>query len=87
MTSQPDDFTGAFNKAAHAIDLDTLRWRKARRSESGACVEIARAGELVAIRDSKAPKGPVLLYTPEEWWAFLDGARGGEFDDIIPHLG
>jgi Domain of unknown function (DUF397) len=35
---------------------------------------------MVAIRDSKDPKGAVLRYTPEEWDAFLDGAKKGEFD-------
>jgi hypothetical protein len=37
---------------------------------------------MVAIRDSKDPSGPVLVYTPAEWHAFLHGAKTGEFDDL-----
>lgn len=37
---------------------------------------------MIAIRDSKNPAGPVLMYTPAELSAFLDGAKKGEFDDL-----
>jgi hypothetical protein len=37
---------------------------------------------MVAVRDSKDPDGPVLLYTRAEWRAFLHGAKAGEFDDL-----
>jgi hypothetical protein len=37
---------------------------------------------MVAVRDSKHPNGPVLTYTAAEWYAFLDGAKKGEFDDL-----
>lgn len=61
-----------------------LAWRKARSSMGGgACVELAPVGGLVAIRDSKDPFGPVLRYTAAEWNAFLDGAKKGEFDDLV----
>jgi hypothetical protein len=61
-----------------------LTWRKARRSlGGGACVEIASVRGGAAVRDSKDPEGPVLLYTAAEWAAFLDGARNGEFDDVV----
>jgi hypothetical protein len=69
--------------------LGDLRWRKARKSASGGCVEVAPApAGMVAVRDSKDPGGPVLLYTPVEWDAFLDGVKRGEFDDLIePQIG
>jgi hypothetical protein len=38
---------------------------------------------MVAMRDSKDPGGPVLVYTRAEWLAFLDGAKKGEFDGLI----
>jgi hypothetical protein len=45
-------------------------------------VEVARQGDNVVVRDSKlAPQGPVLTYTPEEWFAFVEGVKAGEFDD------
>lgn len=34
----------------------------------------------VALRDSKDPTGPVLVFTSAEWAAFLAGAKDGEFD-------
>jgi Domain of unknown function (DUF397) len=61
----------------------SLAWRKARLSTTnGSCVEIASAAGKVAVRDSKDPSGPVLVYTPAEFSAFLDGAKKGEFDDL-----
>lgn len=61
-----------------------LHWRKASRSlGAGACVEVAPAAGGVAVRDSKDPHGPILLYTPAEWSAFLHGAKTGEFDDVL----
>jgi hypothetical protein len=64
-------------------EFGSLDWRKAQRSiNNGACVELARAGGMIAIRDSKDPAGPVLRYTRDEWHAFLDGAKNGEFDDL-----
>jgi hypothetical protein len=59
-------------------------WRKALSSvANGACVELASADGMVAVRDSKDPGGPILRYTAAEWRAFLDGAKKGEFDDLI----
>jgi hypothetical protein len=66
-------------------DLNGARlvWRKAQLStNNGACVEVASVVGKVALRDSKDPSGPILVYTPEEWGAFLDGAKKGEFDDL-----
>jgi len=58
-------------------------WRKAKSSVgNGACVELAPIDGMVVLRDSKDPAGPVLRYTAAEWHAFLDGAKGGEFDNL-----
>ncbi|WP_352244292.1 DUF397 domain-containing protein [Microtetraspora sp. NBRC 13810] len=35
---------------------------------------------IIAVRDSKNPQGPALVFTPGEWKAFLKGANQGEFD-------
>jgi hypothetical protein len=43
-------------------------------------VEIAFVGQATAVRDSKNPNGPALIFTPAEWDAFVGGAKDGEFD-------
>jgi uncharacterized protein DUF397 len=66
--------------------LGEVSWRKATASNpSGDCVEVAAlAGGEVAMRNSREPDGPALVYTPAEIAAFLAGAKAGEFDDLTP---
>jgi hypothetical protein len=66
--------------------LPALTWQKSRRSNpSGNCVEMARLpdGRGVAVRNSRDPDGPVLIYTLEEIAALLAGVRDGDFDNLI----
>jgi hypothetical protein len=42
-------------------------------------VEVARLPDLVAIRDSTDPDGPVLSFSPDVWRGFLSSIRAGEF--------
>jgi hypothetical protein len=37
----------------------------------------------VALRNSRDPHGPTLVYTRAEISAFLRGAKAGEFDDLL----
>ena len=60
-----------------------LPWRKATRSGAGGCVIVAPYEGGVAVSDSKSPDSAVLLYTPTEWDAFLDGIKKGEFDHVV----
>ena len=64
--------------------LGTVNWRKSQASNPrGDCVELAKlAGGAVAVRHSRNPSGPALVYTSAEIAAFLDGAKAGEFDDL-----
>lgn len=56
-------------------------WQKATKSNTnGACVEVRVQSEIIEVRDTKDPKGPVLGFTAQEWDAFLDGAKRGQFD-------
>ncbi|QYC45238.1 hypothetical protein Nocox_38440 [Nonomuraea coxensis DSM 45129] len=56
-------------------------WFKATFSDNGGgCVEVAFHADLVLVRDSKDPHGPVLRFTVPEWDAFLCGVYAGEFD-------
>lgn len=62
-------------------DLSRAHWRKSSHSSAnGACVEIAETSDLIAVRDSKDPAGPKLVFTAPEWEAFAAGVRDGEFD-------
>jgi Domain of unknown function (DUF397) len=60
-------------------DLTRAEWRKASYSgdNGGACVEVARnLPGVVAVRDSKDPHGPALVFTPADWDAFTAVGKG-----------
>ena len=63
-------------------DWTRVTWKKSTRSNgSGDCVEMACLSDgSSAVRDSKYPDGPVLMFTPSAWGAFIGGAKDGEFD-------
>jgi hypothetical protein len=61
-------------------NLPRYQWRKSTYTLKGACVEVAFVGRSVLLRDSKRPSGAVLEFSAEEWTAFLEGVRNGEFD-------
>ena len=68
-----------------AAELSGALWRKSSISDSrGACVELARlgAGEF-AVRNSRNPDGPALIYTRAEIAALIEGVKLGEFDDLL----
>jgi hypothetical protein len=58
-------------------------WRTSTYSDGLQCVELAAIDGDVAVRDSKDPGGPVLHFTRGEMLAFLQGAKAGEFDDLV----
>ncbi|HBW18110.1 MAG: DUF397 domain-containing protein [Streptosporangiaceae bacterium] len=65
-----------------AAALTGVTWVKSQRSgpTGGNCVEIAfLAGGEVAMRNSRHPAGPALIFTRAEWDAFIGGALDGEF--------
>jgi hypothetical protein len=68
-----------------ANELCDVTWRKSRHSNSqGTCVELAGLpGGDVAVRNSRHPDSPALIYTPAEIDAFIRGAKDGEFDDLL----
>lgn len=67
-----------------ASTLDA-RWVKSRHSNAeGNCVEVAPLSDgAIALRNSRDPDGPALVYTAAEVAAFLAGAKDGEFDHLV----
>jgi Domain of unknown function (DUF397) len=65
------------------IDLSHAIWRKSSFSNGsgGNCVEVAsNLPGVIAVRDSKNTDGPALIFTPNEWRAFIQGLRVGALD-------
>ena len=63
------------------MDLTTAKWRKSSYSNAngGQCVEVARnLPGVVAVRDSKDPGGPELIFKPDQWAAFISGIKAGD---------
>jgi len=76
------DIQSAGAHKGYEIDLTHAHWRKSTRSGAYGdnCVEVAFIDEAIAVRDSKDTTGSVLVFTRDEWDAFVVGAKDGEFD-------
>jgi len=48
------------------------------------CVEVARKKRGVAVRDARNRGAGTLFFTNNEWQAFVNGVKNGEFDPIGP---
>jgi hypothetical protein len=76
--------TLAYN-GIEATSLEGALWQKATFSNpSGNCVELAKLADgRIAVRNSRHPAGPALVYERAELDAFLHGAKAGEFDGML----
>ena len=71
------------------LDLSGAQWQRGDGNGSdggGEHVEVAFVPHTdgvtyVAMRNSAQPDGPVLVFTPAEWDAFVKGAQAGEFNE------
>jgi hypothetical protein len=65
-----------------ALDLSGACWHKSSRSSDVMnCVEVAFAGPVVAVRDSKNLTDSVLTIPPAAWAAFINTLR----NDALGH--
>ncbi|MGW2279947.1 DUF397 domain-containing protein [Streptomyces sp. NPDC001770] len=66
---------------------ESPRWFKSSYSNNGGqCVEVAAnpavEHNVVPVRDSKTPGGPVLGFTAESFTSFVAGVKAGEFGAV-----
>ncbi|MFI1914332.1 DUF397 domain-containing protein [Nocardia sp. NPDC020380] len=54
-------------------------WRRSDDRTDGVEIAFLASGN-IGLRDSRNPEGPVLIFTPGEWQAFVAGAKDGEFN-------
>lgn len=75
----------AIRNGVSATELAGVEWRKSSHSgQLGNCVEAGVVQDgVIALRNSRDPGGPALVFTREEMAAFVAGAKGGEFDDVL----
>ncbi|GII64406.1 hypothetical protein Skr01_44910 [Sphaerisporangium krabiense] len=65
-----------------ALDLRRAQWRKSTFSgPEDNCVEVAsNLSGIRAVRDSKNPTGPALVFSSSAWTMFLTGITDGTLD-------
>ncbi|WP_433461719.1 DUF397 domain-containing protein [Spirillospora sp. CA-128828] len=80
--SQSDSSGGACVEVVSMDPSAAAGWQKSSRSTNtgGQCVEVADLAAAVAVRDSKDPDGPKLVFGPSAWQAFADRVKGGSLD-------
>ncbi|MEV5924575.1 MULTISPECIES: DUF397 domain-containing protein [Actinomycetes] len=62
-----------------------IQWRKSSKSsnaEGSDCLELAEVGGEILMRESDNPD-VIIRTTRAKLRAFLGGAKGGEFDDLV----
>jgi hypothetical protein len=63
------------------FDESLAVWQTAENPDgSPGRIGVAFVDDLIGMRDMTAASGPILVFTPAEWAAFLGGVRDGEFD-------
>ena len=76
------DSSGAECVEVAFVNPIRAEWRKSSHSDNtgGQCVEVADLASAVAVRDSKDPDGPKLVFGAGACSAFAARAKGGRLD-------
>lgn len=64
----------------HQIDFSNAEWIPSTDDGSPG-VEVAFVDGYIGMRSTEQEESPILVFTPEEWFAFVEGAKDGEFDE------
>jgi hypothetical protein len=68
-----------------AASLGSQGWRKPWSDNGGACLEAKKLPDgRIALRQSTDPHSPALILEPNEIAAFVNGAKVGLADDLLP---
>lgn len=51
------------------------KWIRSSHCDSNACVEVADQEDVVLMRNSKDPDGPVLRFTRDQWREFVQSLK------------
>ncbi|MDL4816271.1 DUF397 domain-containing protein [Actinomadura opuntiae] len=76
------DSSGAECVEVAFVNSVRSEWRKSSHSDNtgGQCVEVADLTSAVAVRDSKDPDGPKLVFGASAWATFATRAKAGHLD-------
>ncbi|MFJ7969603.1 DUF397 domain-containing protein [Streptomyces sp. NPDC096324] len=76
---------GPVHNGMSAAGLGTEDWHKPwSGTNGGSCVEAKRLPDgSVALRQSRDPEGPALIWSRDEMAAFIEGAKSGQADFLI----
>jgi hypothetical protein len=71
----PDFQSGQCGFESRSLYMST--YRKSSKCANATCVEVKISSHVVSVRDNE---GAVVMYTHDEWKAFVEGVKLGEFD-------
>ncbi|WP_225878687.1 DUF397 domain-containing protein [Spongiactinospora rosea] len=65
------------------VDISSAVWVKSTWSMPAGenCVEVARVGAAFAVRDSKRPDEAHLLFSRDEWQAFIHAVKNDQLNN------